>query len=74
MPINVEVDDDSPSTKKRHWASPVWKHYNIKEGNHFSAGKDRAYCKYCNGGPTDEEWYRIKDICCLLYTSPSPRD
>ena len=66
MPINVKVDDDSPSTKKRRWASPLCKHYNIKESKHFSDGKDRAYCKYCNGGPIDEEWYRIKDICDLL--------
>jgi len=53
MPITVEVDDDSPSTKKRHWTSPVWKHYNIKDGKHFSDGKDRAYCKYYNGEPID---------------------
>ncbi|KAJ8427769.1 hypothetical protein Cgig2_010618 [Carnegiea gigantea] len=49
-PIAVEVDDDSPSTKKRRWTFPVWKQYNIKEGKHFFDGKDRAYCKYCNGG------------------------
>jgi len=51
MPINVKVDDDSPSTKKRRWASPLCKHYNIKESKHFSDGNDGAYCKYCNGGP-----------------------
>jgi len=51
MSITVEVDDDSPSSKKRHWNSPMWNHYNIKEGKHFPFGKDRAYCKYCNGGP-----------------------
>ena len=33
----------------------MWKHYNIKEGKHFSDGKDRAYCKYCNGGPVDAD-------------------
>ena len=31
----------------------MWKHYNIREGKHFPDGKDRAYCKYCNGGPID---------------------
>ncbi|KAJ8435850.1 hypothetical protein Cgig2_029605 [Carnegiea gigantea] len=55
MPITVEVDDDSPSTKKRCWTSPVWKHYNIKEGKHISDGKDHAYCKYYNGGPVDAD-------------------
>ena len=55
MPITVEVDDDSPSTKKRRWASPVWKHYNKKEGKHFSDGKDRAYYKYYNGEPIDAD-------------------
>jgi len=33
----------------------VWNHYIIKEGKHFSDGKDRAYCKYCNGGPIDAD-------------------
>ncbi|KAJ8441774.1 hypothetical protein Cgig2_009020 [Carnegiea gigantea] len=54
-PIAVEVDDDSPSDKKRHWTSSVWKQYNMKEGKHFSNGKDRAYCKYYNGGPVDAD-------------------
>lgn len=54
-PIAVEVDDDSPSTKKRRWTSLVWKHYNIKEGKHFSDGKDCVYYKYCNGGPIDAD-------------------
>ncbi|KAJ8438342.1 hypothetical protein Cgig2_013390 [Carnegiea gigantea] len=44
-PFTVELDDDSPSTKKRRWTSSVWKHYNIKEGKHFPDAKDRAYCK-----------------------------
>ncbi|KAJ8423330.1 hypothetical protein Cgig2_002025 [Carnegiea gigantea] len=54
-PFTVELDDDSPSTKKRRWTSSVWKHYNIKEGKHFPDAKDRAYCKYCNGGPIDAD-------------------
>ena len=33
----------------------MWNHYIIKEGNHFSDGKDRAYCKYCNGEPIDAD-------------------
>ncbi|KAJ8444124.1 hypothetical protein Cgig2_005805 [Carnegiea gigantea] len=49
----IEVDDDSTSTKRRRWTSSVWKHYNIKEGKHFSDGNDRAYCKYYNGGLID---------------------
>ncbi|KAJ8428150.1 hypothetical protein Cgig2_011523 [Carnegiea gigantea] len=54
-PLTIELDDDSPSTKKRQWISSVWKHYNIREGNHFSDGRDRTYCKYCNGGPIDAD-------------------
>ncbi|KAJ8444882.1 hypothetical protein Cgig2_015228 [Carnegiea gigantea] len=54
-PFTVELDDNSPSTKKRRWTSSVWKHYNIKEGKHFPDAKDRAYCKYCNGGPIDAD-------------------
>jgi len=53
--ITVQVGDDSLSSKKRRWTSSVWKHYNIREGKHFSDGKDRAYCKYCNGGPIDAD-------------------
>jgi len=55
MPVTVEVEDDSPSSKKRHWNSPVWSHYNIKEGKHFSDDKVRTYCKYCNEGPVDAD-------------------
>ena len=55
LPLTVELDDDSPSTKKRQWTSSVWKHYNVKEDKHFSCGKDCAYCKYCNGGPVDAD-------------------
>ncbi|KAJ8450785.1 hypothetical protein Cgig2_032410 [Carnegiea gigantea] len=54
-PLTVELDDDSPSTKRRRWTSSVWKHYNIKEGKHFLDDKDRPYCKYCNGGPIDAD-------------------
>jgi len=53
--ITVEQHDNSPSTKKRHWTSSVWKHYNIKEGKYFSNSKDCAYCKYYNEGLIDAD-------------------
>jgi len=52
MPVSLESDDDISSSRKRQWSSSVWKHYNIKEGKFCDDGIPRAYCKYCNRGPT----------------------
>ena len=43
-------EGSASKTRKRIWRSPVWKHYDLYEGETFDDGISRALCKYCGAG------------------------